>query len=178
MVGTSNLGSWNGHWSSVYLNFIQGISHFSPFLGHPNRHLLGTIGAPTRWPDSGMAIENGAFIDDLEMIYDLPIRNGDLATKMMIIDDLPTKKSVLYPLKMMIYRWFAYEKMWSTNLTWWFIDDLPIKNGDVPVRDLLNYDGNDGDTHFLEMKVEIDFWIFGIFSIKQPDLGINLGIVW
>jgi hypothetical protein len=28
------------------------------------------------------------------------------------------------------------------------------------------------------MKVEIDFWIFGIFSIKQPDLGINLGIVW
>ena len=52
-----------------------------------------------------------------------------------------------------------------------------MKNGDVPVRDLLNYDRNDGDTHFLEMKVEIDFWIFGIFSIKQPDLGINLGIV-
>jgi len=45
-----------------------------------------------------MAIENGSFIDDLEMIYDLPIRNGDLATKMMIIDDLPIKKkSVLYP---------------------------------------------------------------------------------
>lgn len=52
-----------------------------------------------------------------------------------------------------------------------------MKNDDVPVPDLLNYDGNDGDTHFLEMKVEIDFWIFGIFSIKQPDLGINLGIV-
>lgn len=50
-----------------------------------------------------MAIENGSFIDDLEMIYDLPIRNCDLATKMMIIDYLQKKKCTL-PIKMMIYR--------------------------------------------------------------------------